>query len=304
MAGDSQQSGSIHLLHAPKEGLIELDIIAVHGLNGHYLHTWTHTDAPAKPVRRWSRLLRKGATKTDTDTVWLRDLLPEKLPNARIMTFEYDSSIFGNRSAFGIEENAAKLLEELWNVREDEAEGRSIVFIGHSLGGIVIKQAISTANQNRRRLSQPWYADIADCTRGIVFFGTPHRGADKTKWLGLVSRIVQTATNQPKSRFINVLETHSPHLLEFSEDFKPYVNQYAIASFYEEQPHRLLGSLVVEKMSAVLWLAHEEAVMMGGDHSSMCKFGKNDKRFDLAWRAIRRVSKGRPDNNSAVVMMS
>ncbi|KAK0665493.1 hypothetical protein QBC41DRAFT_358852 [Cercophora samala] len=293
MQENQEQSGSIHILHTPKDVPIELDIIAVHGLNGHYLDTWTHASTPAKPASRWSKLLEKQPGKTDQDTVWLRDLLPQKLPNARIMTFEYDSSIFGNKSAFGVEENAAALLRQLGDVREDEGEGRSIVFIGHSLGGIVIKQAIATANQNRRRLSTPWCADVADSTKGIVFFGTPHRGADKTKWLGLVSGIVQTATNLPKSKFINILETHSADLLEFAEDFKPYVNKYAIASFYEEQPHRLLGSLVVEKVSAVLWLPHEEAVMIGGDHSSMCKFGKNDRRFDLAWRAIRRASKGR-----------
>ncbi|KAK4171599.1 hypothetical protein QBC36DRAFT_365913 [Triangularia setosa] len=289
MKDDNQQSGSIHILHTPVNLPVELDIIAVHGLNGHYLETWTYTKDRTRPAGRWGKWLGKGAT--DQDTLWLRDLLPQKLPNTRIMTFEYDSSVFGNNSAFGVEENAMALLRELGNVREEGGEGRSIVFIGHSLGGIVIKQAITIANQNRRR--SPWYADIADSTKGIVFFGTPHRGADKTKWLGLVSGIVQAATNQPKSKFINVLKTHSADLLEFSEEFKPYVKEYAIASFYEEHPHRILGSLVVEKMSAVLWLAHEEAVMIGGDHSSMCKFGKNDRRFDLAWRAIRRASKGR-----------
>jgi hypothetical protein len=39
-------------------------------------------------------------------------------------------------------------------------------------------------------------------------------------------------------------------------------------------------------------LPHEEAVMMGGNHSSMCKFGLEDKRFEAVWKGIRRAAKG------------
>lgn len=39
-------------------------------------------------------------------------------------------------------------------------------------------------------------------------------------------------------------------------------------------------------MLVVLWLVYEEVVMMGGDYLSMCKFGKNDKRFDFVWWVI------------------
>jgi len=39
-------------------------------------------------------------------------------------------------------------------------------------------------------------------------------------------------------------------------------------------------------------LAHEETMMLGGDHLNMCKVGRNDKRWDPVWRAIRCVSRG------------
>lgn len=48
-----------------------VDVIAIHGLNGHYERTWT-----------------------ENGTLWLRDLLPEDLPGARVYSFGYDSRIF------------------------------------------------------------------------------------------------------------------------------------------------------------------------------------------------------------------
>ena len=44
-------------------------IIAIHGLDGHREETWT----------------------TDEEVLWLRDLLPSDLPNARVLTYGYDA---------------------------------------------------------------------------------------------------------------------------------------------------------------------------------------------------------------------
>ncbi len=47
-----------------------VSIVAVHGLNGHREKTWTASNG----------------------LLWLRDLLPTKIPNARIMTWGYDAN--------------------------------------------------------------------------------------------------------------------------------------------------------------------------------------------------------------------
>jgi hypothetical protein len=87
------------------------------------------------------------------ETLWLRDLLPVKLPNAHIMTFQYDSSTHG-MSEHAARANAGKLAGLLRDVREDyvcasflsapfcdsdiikEEENRPIVFVGHNLRGL------------------------------------------------------------------------------------------------------------------------------------------------------------------------
>jgi hypothetical protein len=57
----------------------------------------------------------------------------------------------------------------------------------------------------------------------------------------------------------------------------------------------MMDAQVVDKTSAVMGLANEEPMMLGGDHSTMCKFAVGDRRFDPVWRAIRRAAKRRPN---------
>ena len=47
----------------------QFSIVAIHGLDGHLEKSWT----------------------ADNGTLWLRDLLPEKIPHARILTYGYDA---------------------------------------------------------------------------------------------------------------------------------------------------------------------------------------------------------------------
>ncbi|RYP74219.1 hypothetical protein DL771_003152 [Monosporascus sp. 5C6A] len=252
----ADQEGALHTLQLPTSGHENqlLDIVAVHGLNGHYMKSWT------------------AKSKTGKTTMWLKDLLPEKLPGARIMTFEYDARAVANASPHGVRENAVKLIRALRDKKEENA--------------------LRTSANDKDHAS---IREISECTKGIVFFGTPHRGADDAKWAALIGGILSTTIGRPPPQLLDTLYTNSEGLMKISEDFRPIAKNYAIASFYEEHVHRVLGHLIVDKISAVMGLSHEETMMMGGTHSSMCKFGRNDKRFDPVWRSIRRASWGREE---------
>ena len=52
-------------------------------------------------------------THASTGKLWLRDFLPHTIPNARIMTFGYDSRVAGSKSVVGMMENANSLLTQL-----------------------------------------------------------------------------------------------------------------------------------------------------------------------------------------------
>ncbi|KAH8674829.1 hypothetical protein BGZ60DRAFT_344969, partial [Tricladium varicosporioides] len=99
-----------------------VDIVAIHGLNGHREETWT------------------AGNKVN----WLRDanMLPNIIPNARIMSWGYDANTHSTKelSAMYLYDHAQKLVSDLsLHRRSDKTNTRPIVFVAHSLGGIVLK---------------------------------------------------------------------------------------------------------------------------------------------------------------------
>ncbi|KAH0495096.1 hypothetical protein TgHK011_008666 [Trichoderma gracile] len=78
--------------------------------------------------------------------MWLRDSLPWHLvsessgkPMARVMIYGYESAIAGSKSMQNIEDLATTFHSSLYALAADPAR-RRIMFIGHSFGGLVIKQ--------------------------------------------------------------------------------------------------------------------------------------------------------------------
>ncbi|KAM5521611.1 hypothetical protein FOXYSP1_15502, partial [Fusarium oxysporum f. sp. phaseoli] len=101
---------------------IDVNIVAVHGLNGSARKTWTDSA---------------------TGQCWLEDLLPESIPRCRVLTFGYDSKLAFSKSRSGVEAFARDLLNRLRIVRSSsEARNRPLVFIAHSLGGIMVKKVV------------------------------------------------------------------------------------------------------------------------------------------------------------------
>ena len=98
-------------------------IVAVHGLGGHWRQTWTGNSSQN----------------------WLKDFLPFQLQDAgitaRVLSFGYDSDTAFSKAVTDIDDVAAMLLDRLTGERQTpEEKSRAIIFIAHSLGGIVVKK--------------------------------------------------------------------------------------------------------------------------------------------------------------------
>jgi len=119
---------------------------------------------------------------------WPGDLLKPDFPKARIMTFGYDTKMFGSAAVNqgDIFSHSKNLLYKL-KLKRKGAQNRDIIFIAHSLGGILVKEAL------RRSQCDPDKAvnKIFDCTTGVLFFGTPHRGSQK--WASLGDGVIKIA---------------------------------------------------------------------------------------------------------------
>lgn len=103
--------------------ILSSSIVAVHGLNplnklDHGEDTWR-------------------APKSQKS--WLRDFLPQDIPSARIILFGYNSNVAFSSGNEGVCDQANTLCFTLGGYRED-VQHRPIVFIAHSLGGLVVKQ--------------------------------------------------------------------------------------------------------------------------------------------------------------------
>lgn len=100
-------------------------IVIIHGLNGDATKSWTNPE---------------------TKAFWPKDFLPDDVPEARVLTFGYNAdAAFGNTTA-DIVDHAKDLLGSLIDKREEvNEELRPIIFIAHSLGGIVVKQVRNCA---------------------------------------------------------------------------------------------------------------------------------------------------------------
>ena len=69
--------------------------------------------------------------------------LMEESITARVMSFGYNSDTFFSKSITDIKDTAASLLNRLNDERQSKEEKeRPIIFISHSLGGIVVKKVL------------------------------------------------------------------------------------------------------------------------------------------------------------------
>ncbi len=202
-----------------KIGLFELskadasktvDIVAVHGLQGDAFKTWED---------------RHG-------TLWLRDLLPEDIPSARIMTFGYDSTVAFSNSVARIEDKALDLLNRLGGQRDENTDRRPVVFICHSLGGIVVKKALILAHE---RSSDPTFKDILINTKAIAFLGVPHEGSDSAWWANVAANALKAATIglTTNNALIADLRKDSSALSTISKQFIDRGRDLTIYTFYE-----------------------------------------------------------------------
>jgi Putative serine esterase (DUF676) len=221
-----------HPQPAEKIGLFELakgkhddektiDVVAVHGLQGDSYQTWTH----------------------ENGTMWLESILPDKIPYARIMTFGYNSIIAFSSSEAKLEDKSIELINRLTMKRSAVENGstRPIVFVCHSLGGILVKKALILAHE---RSSDTHYRNILDNTKGIAFLGVPHRGADAAWWFNFAASSLKGATlgMSTHTALVKDLQKASPTLATISKQFVDRGKSLKIYTFYET---RKLSGVVV-----------------------------------------------------------
>ncbi|OBT42905.1 hypothetical protein VE00_07314 [Pseudogymnoascus sp. WSF 3629] len=317
MARTNRNTAPIGLttLYEPEDALI--DIVFIHGFNGHPERTWTYKRADADPpnhsnafelperpskVRKLNPFSKKQEKNSSVpkETYWPRDLLPHTVKKARVLTFGYDTSVHHRlgqtRNRNTIYDFAWEFLNCLSDARQSDGQSRRpLLFVAHSLGGIITKEALRQANLKSAHESCAHLRDIFLSTSGIVFFGTPHRGADPRGFLQHVAeRAVRAAGFTVNQKVFDTLLPDSERLKELLDEFPLLVTKmkWNIVSFREMHGMAVLGGKkVVDDASSCLGDFNLEIVRdIESDHRDMCRFsGLNDPRYEKVAAAIQRI---------------
>jgi hypothetical protein len=187
--------------------------VAIHGLNGHAFDTWTDKDGH----------------------LWLRDSLPARIPKVlRVFTFGYDSVVVFGSSRSSINDFAIDLATRLeLERRHAEERQRPLIFVCHSLGGVIFKEFLAHVSLQLDR-----GRDLLRSISGVVFMGTPHRGSRAATPAGLLSRIINTVTfgSAVRSDLIRTLHVSSVELETISRHATELLKGLSVVSFYEQRP--------------------------------------------------------------------
>ncbi|RKK12797.1 hypothetical protein BFJ66_g2646 [Fusarium oxysporum f. sp. cepae] len=236
----------------------DIDIVFVHGLKGDCQKTWTDKSS---------------------GNPWPKTLLPLEIETARILTYSYDSTVTGKDdvpSQNRISNHAYNLVTALASLRQsDNTTERPIIFVCHSLGGLVCQDALVTAKQR----SEQHLQDIVNFTRGVIFLGTPHHGSSLAKIGELVSRSVGLV-KETNSDIVQVLTRDSEVLARIQDSFqallmtrsKDEASMIDITCFYEELPTKRFG-VIVPKHSAIL--PGYISIGIHKNHAEMTKFSNS-----------------------------
>ena len=171
--------------------------------------------------------------------MWLRDLLPLDNPDARIMTWGYDSEAQTARhfTRMMMYSHPDNLLSALYTLRQDtESNERPIIFMCHSLGGVVVKEALVRASmaipKNKKHLKA-----IQICTKGIIFFGTPHQSTQETSLGKIIGHLASIALS--RERPLTSSEIECDRLELQLEQFKSICTGLSNYYCYERRPTRI-----------------------------------------------------------------
>ncbi|SPJ72661.1 uncharacterized protein FTOL_02390 [Fusarium torulosum] len=212
-----------------------------------------------------------------TSVFWPADLLPEVCENARILTFGYDTKVTKYTSG---PTNMNSILSHgkdfLFSLERHIVPGRPLIFIAHSLGGILVKEMLALSSTSETIALQ----GVVECTTAIIFLSTPHRGSPEFSAIGERARSMLSSLRfQTAGAILDTLRQGNTDLQRAHESFTRLWQQYnfRVKSFQEGFGLTginlwVLGNKVVPHDSSLIGDPREHAETLQANHMEMCRF--------------------------------
>ncbi|MBP2159330.1 MULTISPECIES: ABC-three component system protein [Asticcacaulis] len=230
------------------------DIVFVHGITGDATGTWTHSNNEFWPS-------------------WIAADFPE----CNVYSIGYNSALFIDLikgDGASLNDQASMMLDRL--VSREKFE-RPVVFICHSLGGLIVKQLIRSSEGATNAKKRT----ICDCVKGIAFIATPHQGAQLASIVNAIGGVVT-------SKALKNLQYASDPLLDLGSWFSGYAvkKKIPISGYYETQKYK--AALVVDKVSANPNILGCDITAVDEDHVSISKISSREKLLFVSISAFLR----------------
>lgn len=175
-------------------------VVFVHGISGHAYETWRRAPADAEP-----------------DAAFWPLWLAEDFQGSCVLTLAYEaptSRWVG--TSMPLEDWANNVAESL--LAHAQLRSGPIVFICHSLGGLIIKRAFLTLREQKDQRTEA--ADFLGRVRLVVFAATPHTGSRQAT---LIGRLAFLTWPTPLA---TVLFSNSPTLRQINISYRTFAKDY------------------------------------------------------------------------------
>lgn len=201
----------------------DFDVVFIHGVTGDPFQTWRVLSEKDKDIVNVfeSNFPVEGSVHANPNQIvcWPRDWLPQEFPNARIISVGYEihfSKWLGD--ALPLEKQSVEICKKLSLAGIGK---KPTIWVTHSFGGLLTKELLYYASQNEQ------FKPILDNTVGVVFFSTPHRGANLAKYTEPLEYVLRGTP------IVADLKPDSSKLNNLNEKFPQYASHVFTLSFGE-----------------------------------------------------------------------
>ncbi|KAK3294357.1 uncharacterized protein B0H64DRAFT_324187 [Chaetomium fimeti] len=263
-----------------KESSYLADCIAVSGLASHPFGSW-------QP---------KGGDKS---FMWIRDSLPKHLPGTRAILYGYDTKLLNSDSFQSIPDLARELINQLQAYGWGTQIRRPLVFLAHSLGGLVLKEALVQLDRSQDEA----YKSLLSVVRGSVCFGVPNLGMEQAHFRTVVQ-------NNPNEALVDDIARNSNYLRRLNEEFSGSSFNHHLRCFWafetSESPTRTADGRVGRNGPPAILVSRESATCrliekdpsatfpINATHSDMVKFTKDSHYYHVVVSKLRRILTSTP----------
>nr|CAD7571612.1 unnamed protein product [Timema californicum] len=202
---------------------------------------------------------------------WPRDWLPKDCPNLRVIGVNYDTAISSwaslcpqEQECHTLDQRSEELLKRLCRAGLGQ---RPLMWVGHSMGGLLVKSILVKAWQS----SDPELEGIWRNTRAVAFYSVPHRGSplaalrQTTQFLLWPSTEVQELRQDSPAllalhqKFLDLLGAVSIDVVSFAETKSTFIPSLRLEFDFVPPQSARIGKVELEEVNPLLLVLSSQA---------------------------------------------